>query len=502
MSKSPLAVVFRLCILLFAFWTFGFVSLGAQSFVTFVPNTASSSCTGDNTSVLCYDVVGTGNNGDGNINSINIILNTTGMNPDLVLDSWGDDNLSDALSGTYSVTNSPLGNSIINYVDFAGRVDGSVIGTVCFTTTSLNGSGDGFTIDVNTVDVFFRSQVDGIDITLQNDLLIDATDNTTTSCPDTDADGIVDELDTDDDNDGVNDTDEGLISTDPLVADSDGDGTPDGDGDFDGDGISNGDESDETLAMATDVSPADGNPDITFANVVTLDVQVFLAGPLSGGSMSTNLNDFNYLPGEANNPVAGHPYSGAPWNYTDYTGTEYGDGGIPYPATVVDWVMISVRADGFTASDEVYRAAALLHADGTVEIPAAESKILASSLGTTNYIVVEHRNHLSVISAGVVVSDYMLSFDFTANDSSDPHNFGGLTQQLVGGVYAMYAGNKDQTSGSDRISFNGTDFNSFLLQNGAFGYNLADFDLSISVNGTDLNLIIPRNGTFGSVTWD
>jgi hypothetical protein len=218
--------------------------------------------------------------------------------------------------------------------------------------------------------------------------------------------------------------------------------------------------------------------------------------------MSTSLNDFDYLPGEANNPVAGHPYSGAPWNHTDYTGMEYGDGGIPYPATVVDWVMISVRADGFTTSDEVYRAAALLHADGAVEIPTAEDRLPLSSLGTTNYIVIEHRNHLAVISSGIVVSGNRLSFDFRANDSSDPNNFGGLTQQLVGGVYAMYTGNIQQSSGSDRITFNGSDINEFLPQNGTFGYELADLNLSVSVSGIDFNIVLLRNGTFGSVLWD
>ena len=58
------------------------------------------------------------------------------------------------------------------------------------------------------------------------------------------SDGIPDSLDTDDDNDGVNDSDEALLGTNPLVADTDGDGTSDGDADADNDGISNADESD------------------------------------------------------------------------------------------------------------------------------------------------------------------------------------------------------------------------------------------------------------------
>jgi choice-of-anchor A domain-containing protein len=82
---------------------------------------------------------------------------------------------------------------------------------------------------------------------------------------DTDGDGIPDSTDTDDDGDGINDADEALIGTNPLLFDTDGDGNSDGVDDYDGDGISNDDESDENIAIVTDIAPADGNPDITFA---------------------------------------------------------------------------------------------------------------------------------------------------------------------------------------------------------------------------------------------
>ena len=44
---------------------------------------------------------------------------------------------------------------------------------------------------------------------------------------DTDGDGILDASDTDDDNDGINDSDELLIGTNPLLADTNGDGIAD-----------------------------------------------------------------------------------------------------------------------------------------------------------------------------------------------------------------------------------------------------------------------------------
>jgi hypothetical protein len=88
---------------------------------------------------------------------------------------------------------------------------------------------------------------------------------TAPSALDTDGDGTPDASDTDDDNDGVNDSDELLVGTDPLDAETT-DGTPDGSLDSDGDGLNNGLESDATLATATDTAPADGDPDITTAS--------------------------------------------------------------------------------------------------------------------------------------------------------------------------------------------------------------------------------------------
>ena len=66
----------------------------------------------------------------------------------------------------------------------------------------------------------------------------------------------------DSDGDGINDTDEALIGTNPLVIDSDGNGTNDGQEDYDGDLISNAMESNVNSSDATD-QDNDGLPDIT-----------------------------------------------------------------------------------------------------------------------------------------------------------------------------------------------------------------------------------------------
>ena len=83
------------------------------------------------------------------------------------------------------------------------------------------------------------SDNDGVSNTQETQLGTDPLDPNSTPV-DTDGDGIADAFDTDDDNDGVSDADEATNGTDPLNADSDGDGKNDGaEGttDTDGDGI-------------------------------------------------------------------------------------------------------------------------------------------------------------------------------------------------------------------------------------------------------------------------
>ncbi|WP_198648054.1 YSIRK-type signal peptide-containing protein [Staphylococcus auricularis] len=87
---------------------------------------------------------------------------------------------------------------------------------------------------------------------------------------DTDKDTVADITDTDDDNDGVNDSDEEASNLDPKNNDTDGNGVTDGEEDTDNDGYTNDEESDENSSTITDkdndgvsdvVDPADTDGD-------------------------------------------------------------------------------------------------------------------------------------------------------------------------------------------------------------------------------------------------
>ncbi len=89
---------------------------------------------------------------------------------------------------------------------------------------------------------------------------------------DTDGDGIDNKIDTDDDGDGINDSDEAAIGTDPIVANTPGE-------DYDNDGISDEDESDESLDTITDIDPVNSISDLLdFNGPIPLPAGVTLEG--------------------------------------------------------------------------------------------------------------------------------------------------------------------------------------------------------------------------------
>lgn len=102
---------------------------------------------------------------------------------------------------------------------------------------------------------------------------------------DTDSDGDPDLTDPDDDDDSLPDTDEALLGTNPLLADSDNNGTDDGDEDADLDGQTNAAEILITLTnpldpfsrLTTTIAPEPGNPDGAILSVASLPGRTYTA---------------------------------------------------------------------------------------------------------------------------------------------------------------------------------------------------------------------------------
>ncbi|PHN00648.1 DUF7507 domain-containing protein, partial [Flavilitoribacter nigricans] len=271
---------------------------------------------------------------------------------------------------------------------------------------------------------------------------------------------------------------------------------------------------------------------------VDFDLYVFLEGslivpqtgeyiqPLVGDPyplMRTTLNESRLLPGQYSvnafsgniyTPplgAAGQVYSISPWFYSGNEGSFYDSEGMTanadagYPTTVTDWVLVSLRTDPMNGAEAICQRAALLHSDGHLEF-VDPSDCCTIDQTQSYYIVIEHRNHLIVMShEAVPVVDGTLTYDFRGQQSylNDPF-LSGLPiaqKEVIPGVFAMYAGNSDQDSVDDEdVDITSSD-NAKWLNNGAETrtFNLVDYNMDGDVSALDYDLWQANSPKFTSV---
>ena len=231
---------------------------------------------------------------------------------------------------------------------------------------------------------------------------------------------------------------------------------------------------------------------------VNISLKVFLEGPFNTTTnlMNTTLNQRGLLPGQT--PIggfaiptpAGQPYSGAPWNYT---GSETVTN---YAPTVVDWVLVSFRTSPVLGAT-VFRAAGLLHNDGTITFPSPCINLPTGSF----YVVIEHRNHMGIMSPNAVpVVNNTMNFDFTTGQSfvlTNPPSFG---QKVKSTAWMMYAGDGKKNTSVTNYDINFSDSQLWKLESGIFDqYRYGDFNMDADVNFNDSNLWKLNNGRYSGV---
>ncbi|PHN02336.1 DUF7507 domain-containing protein [Flavilitoribacter nigricans] len=364
--------------------------------------------------------------------------------------------------------------------------------------------------------------------------------------------GVVIELWEDTDGDGTPDTNTGLTATTDVNGDylfpsvdngdyvvielqpdnyssiSDGDATPDAGGDQ-----VNTSQTDNQIPVS--VAPGEADADNDFSeelDCIEFELWVYLEGSLIVPQtaeyqvpMRTTLNDSRLLPGQYSaNPFTGNIYTAplgtsgqvfnvGPWNYDGGEGLLYDSGGSSanadagYPSTVTDWVLVSLRTNPEDGSEAICQRAALLHNDGRIEFVGDDCCKLDP--GQSYYIVVEHRNHLIVMShEAVPIVNGKITYDFRDKQSyvNDPFNSGSFIGQkeVLPGVFAMFAGNGDQTEtiNSD-TDINASDFAKWLNngpQNRTF--NLVDYNMDGDVSALDFDLWQSNSPGFTSVKRD
>lgn len=238
-----------------------------------------------------------------------------------------------------------------------------------------------------------------------------------------------------------------------------------------------------------------------------ITLKVFLEGPYqaSGDSMKPELNYHHVLPGQdkllspslsiqvgAPFTPFGQPYSIPPWSYNGNTGLNFGDpsapgapmGVIPYPADVVDWILVTVREDGILPADNIWTCAGWVHTDGEVTFPET-CGALNFDIMLDYYILVQHRNHLGVLSpsgADMLCGGVIIDWDFTAENSYEPFIRYGQ-KEVEPGIWAMHAGNGDQLA--NIASINSQDRTTWRILQNALGYSVGDYNMDVSTNSAD-----------------
>jgi hypothetical protein len=185
-------------------------------------------------------------------------------------------------------------------------------------------------------------------------------------------------------------------------------------------------------------------------NTTTLNVTAFLEGFYTGsGTMTANL--FNL--------------------------------GISTDDTETDSVQVNLwSAANLSSATPDYSVTAVLHTDGslTAVFPGA-------TLNNNYYVALKHRNSIETWSAEPVTIASTGSYDFsTSLSSAYTDGFNDAMKSVIGGKYAMYAGDVNQDGTVDV-------FDAQITDNGAanllFGYDASDCNGDGSTDVLDLQLI-------------
>jgi hypothetical protein len=239
---------------------------------------------------------------------------------------------------------------------------------------------------------------------------------------------------------------------------------------------------------------------VTFTPWMSFDLKVLLEGTYqtATGLMQNTLNQRGLLPGQTPiGPFAiatpkGQPFKGLPWNYA---GTE-GDTITTYPATVVDWVLISLRTDS-TSSTSAFRMAGWLHKDGHVSFITPCFDIPNGSY----FVLVEHRNHVGVLSPTKVTAiNSLITQDFTTNDSYIRINPPSTGQKLKGTKWVMMSGDGKKDTPTTNYDVNFNDAQLWKLQSGIFDqYLYGDYNMDADINFSDSFLWKLNSGKYSGV---
>jgi|GEM_PF-2638828 len=244
---------------------------------------------------------------------------------------------------------------------------------------------------------------------------------------------------------------------------------------------------------------------------INLNVQVFLEGPYDDDAqkMKHELAELGYLPGQRPTTFfgkfteAGQPYGRTPYDHFGVEGIDNESASVAdnysyYDENTTDWVLVSLRTVASEEYETCTRAGRLLD-DGTIVFD--EDNCCQVDPSKEYYVVIEHRNHLIVMSPTVLpVVNNEINYDFRKGNSFRSL-FGFGQKEIAPGVFAMYSANGDQyLAPNSPVDINIGDQSEWLEENGEHSsYYFMDFDLNGDANVQDKGYYLENIGIFSDV---
>jgi len=221
-----------------------------------------------------------------------------------------------------------------------------------------------------------------------------------------------------------------------------------------------------------DINSLTNDPPLTDKKV---SAKIFLEGPYnsSTGEMTTGLNTLLPL-------TAPYPEDARTVTFI--------------PSNIVDWVLLELRVD--SVGSAVASKSAFLRKDGRI-VPddgtTSPITLSASSAITDFFVVVKHRNHLSIMSRVAIPLSNSSAQLYNFTTGQDKASGINPMKELSSGVFGLYAGDGNNDDGVDAL-----DFAQWFSQNGnPWDYNttLADYNLDGGVDSMDFPQWLLNNPT-------
>lgn len=207
-----------------------------------------------------------------------------------------------------------------------------------------------------------------------------------------------------------------------------------------------------------------------YGPVCSLQCRLYLGGAYNSieHQMTTYLSTNMYIPLTA-------PYSANPRDIESIS------------MDIVDWLLISIRstADG----DNILSRSVLLRKDGyLVDDTGLENKVVIDLSPGNYYLLVEHRNHLGVMSSSALAFSESNATPYSFISDSLMY-YGEEACTLEPDVYGLFAGDPNQTN-----VINSGDYLIVKSNSGSNGYHNSDCNLTSVVNSGDYLVIKPNSG--------